>query len=118
MLQGATLQVADFRKAVQKAKSGDLVYFDPPYVPVSATSSFTDYTKAAFGHTAQTALRDLAVKLRSKGVFVVLSNSYSEIVSDLYKGFELNEISINRLVAAESASRGKVSEYLIIGRPE
>jgi DNA adenine methylase len=118
MLQGATLQVADFRKAVQKAKSGDLVYFDPPYVPVSATSSFTDYTKAAFGHTAQTALRDLAVELRSKGVFVVLSNSYSEIVSDLYKGFELNEISINRLVAAESASRGKVTEYLIIGRPE
>jgi DNA adenine methylase len=58
------------------------------------------------------------VELRSKGVFVVLSNSHSEIVRDLYKGFELNEISINRLVAAESASRGKVSEYLIIGRPE
>jgi DNA adenine methylase len=118
MLQGATLQVADFRKAVQKAKSGDLVYFDPPYVPVSATSSFTDYTKTEFGQTSQIALRNLAMELRSKGVHVVLSNSYSEIVVDLYKGFELHEISINRLVAAESASRGKVREYLIIGRPQ
>jgi DNA adenine methylase len=118
MLKGATIQVSDFRQAVQKAKSGDLVYFDPPYVPVSATASFTDYTKSAFGNTSQTALRDLARELRSRGVYVVLSNSYSEIVADLYDGFELQEISVNRLVAAESSSRGKAREYLIIGRPE
>lgn len=116
-LAGVKLEVADFRQSVGDAKSGDLVYFDPPYVPLSETSSFTDYTKSAFGPEAQALLRDTANDLRRRGVTVVLSNSYSEIVKELYKGFKLYEININRLVAASSGSRGEVKEYVIVGQP-
>lgn len=116
-LAGVMLKVADFRKSVGDAKSGDLVYFDPPYVPLSETSSFTDYTKSAFGPDAQELLRDTANELRGRGVTVVLSNSYTETVKGLYQGFELYEIYINRLVAASSGSRGEVREYVIVGRP-
>ena len=117
VLSGVELKVADFRQSTSSAKSGDLVYFDPPYVPLSETSSFTDYTKSAFGPEAQESLRDTANELRSRGVTVVLSNSFSKIVKALYAGFELNEININRLVAASSGSRGAIQEYVIVGRP-
>jgi len=116
-LSGAKLQACCYREAVRSAKSGDLAYFDPPYVPLSDTSAFTDYTKSPFGQTAQEELRDLALDLRARGVHVILSNSYSPIVKDLYKTFDLHQLQINRLVAAESTSRGKISEYLIVGRP-
>jgi DNA adenine methylase len=116
-LSGVKLSIADFRKSASDAKSGDLVYFDPPYVPLSNTSSFTDYTKSAFGPEAQELLRDTANELRKKGVTVVISNSYSEIVRNLYTEFELHELNINRLVAASSNSRGEVKEYVIVGHP-
>lgn len=116
-LSGVKLNIADFSQSARGAKSGDLVYFDPPYVPLSNTSSFTDYTKAAFGPDAQELLRDTANELRTRGVTVVLSNSHSEIVKDLYSGFELHELNINRLVAASSGSRGEIKEYVIVGRP-
>lgn len=116
-LSGVELEVADFAKATSRAKSGDLVYFDPPYVPLSATSSFTDYTKSAFGLDAQENLRDVATDLRRRGVTVVLSNSYSEIVRGLYADFEMHELLTNRLVAASRSSRGAVKEYVIVGNP-
>lgn len=115
ILRGASLQSCGFTEAVQSAVAGDLVYFDPPYVPLSSTAAFTDYTKSSFGKQEQEDLRDLAVSLRSKGVHVVLSNSFSPIVKQLYKGFDLRQLKINRLVAADSSSRGEISEYLIVG---
>ena len=115
ILRGASLQYCGFAEAVQSAVAGDLVYFDPPYVPLSSTAAFTDYTKSSFGKQEQEDLRDLAVSLRSQGVHVVLSNSFSPIVKQLYKGFELHQLKINRLVAADSSSRGEISEYLIVG---
>ena len=114
-LKSATLKSCGFREAVRTAKPGDLVYFDPPYVPLSTTAAFTDYTKSAFGPAAQEDLRDLALELRAKGVHVVLSNSHSPIVEEMYRGFELHLMSINRLIAAEGSSRGVINEYLIVG---
>lgn len=116
-LQGATLQTSTFTTAVEAAQEGDLVYFDPPYVPLSTTSAFTGYTRAPFGPAKQAELRDIARALVSKGATVVLSNSYSSEVETLYQGFELHELRINRLVAAKSNSRGSISEYLIVGHP-
>lgn len=115
--QQVKLAQSSFVSAVDKVGSGDLVYFDPPYVPLSSTSAFTDYTKSSFGPEAQLKLRDLAKELVAKGATVVLSNSFTKEVQELYKDFELREITIRRLVAASSSSRGSVSEYLIIGRP-
>jgi DNA adenine methylase len=116
-LKSASLRVLNYREAVSKAKRGDLVYFDPPYIPLSTTAAFVDYTKSSFGPSAQEELRDTAKELVDKGVTVILSNSYCETVEKLYKGFELRPVEINRLIAADGKVRGRALEYLIVGKP-
>ena len=116
-LQSARLKVSSYKEAVQEAEPGDLVYFDPPYVPLSTTAAFVNYTKSSFGPSAQEELRNTAKDLRDKGVTVVLSNSYCETVEKLYKGFDLRPVEINRLIAADGKVRGRALEYLIVGKP-
>lgn len=74
----------DFEATTFSAKKNDLVYFDPPYIPISETESFTSYTSGGFGFDDQIRLRDLAIELISRGVNVILSNSNSDIVIDIY----------------------------------
>jgi DNA adenine methylase len=114
-LQVATISVADFEAATAGARKGDLVYFDPPYVPVSATSSFASYTKGGFGLDDQKRLRDLALLLKSKDVHVLLSNSSTEDVWKLYgsKPFRVQEVQATRLVNSKASRRGAVTEVLI-----
>lgn len=116
-LESASLSVANYREAVSEARAGDLVYFDPPYIPLSSTAAFVDYTKAPFGPIAQEELRDTAQELVGKGVTVILSNSHCVAVEKLYKGFDLIPVEINRLIAADGGVRGKALEYLIVGKP-
>jgi DNA adenine methylase len=113
-LVGAKLLVADFEAVVAKAKRGDFVYFDPPYVPLSITSSFTTYTSHGFGPAEQTRLRDTAKRLKKRGVRVLLSNSSAPFVRDLYANdFDLLEVSATRLVNSKVAGRGAILELLI-----
>jgi DNA adenine methylase len=113
-LAGTELLVADFEVAVAKAKRGDFVYFDPPYVPLSTTSSFTSYTSGGFGPAEQTRLRDTARKLKKRGVRVLLSNSSAPFVRDLYStGFEVTEVSATRVVNSKATARGAIVELLI-----
>jgi DNA adenine methylase len=114
-LARATLEVADFSSAVAGAAAGDLVYFDPPYVPLSMTSSFTSYTSDGFGYDAQVRLRDLALELKQRGVHVVLSNSSADLVRNLYSpdGFTTTEVSATRLVNSKVARRGAITELVI-----
>src|SRR5262249_37855139 len=83
-LAGAELVTGDFEAVVARARRGDFVYFDPPYVPLSVTSSFTSYTSRGFGAEEQTRLRDVARDLKRRGVSVLLSNSSAPFVRDLY----------------------------------
>lgn len=113
-LQGVSIAVKDFETAALRARKGDLVYFDPPYVPLSATSSFTSYTKDGFGDDAQRRLRDLAAELKRRGVHVRISNSSAEAVYELYAdGFELVDIQARRSINSKGAGRGLVKELLI-----
>lgn len=113
-LAGAELEVADFATAVAGAEAGDLVYFDPPYVPVSVTSSFTSYTSDRFDRAGQERLRDLALDLKGRGVHVLLSNSSAPLVRDLYQsGFETIEVSATRLVNSKVTRRGAITELVI-----
>lgn len=90
----------DYKNAVDTAEKGDLIYFDPPYVPVSKTANFTQYQKEGFGLDEHILLRDLAIKLHKKGCYVIISNSYCEISKELYKDkiFKINTIKITRLI--------------------
>ena len=98
---------------IDNAQSRDLVYFDPPYVPVSATASFTSYTNEGFGITEQTKLRDMAMILRNRGVHVMLSNSDHEVVRDLYAEFDIRGIQVGRAINSKATARGKVGEVII-----
>ncbi len=106
----------DFETATKNAKQGDLVYFDPPYVPLSPTESFTGYTADGFGYDEQVRLRDLFVKLTDRGVYVIVSNSSSELVYDLYKPVAktIVEVGATRMINSDAQKRGKVNELLIV----
>jgi DNA adenine methylase len=113
-LAGAKLVVGDFERVVAQAKQRDFVYFDPPYVPLSVTSSFTSYTSSGFGLEGQTRLRDVALELKRRGVSVLLSNSSSPLVRERYKsGFEMTEVSATRFVNSNPRRRGPVTELII-----
>lgn len=113
-LGGAEILHADFAETASRAKHGDFVYFDPPYVPLSATANFTSYTSESFDDAQQIRLRDLALKLKGDGVSVVLSNSSAERVKALYSdGFNLKPVPATRMVNSKASARGAITELLI-----
>lgn len=103
----------DFTEAVHRAKKGDFVYFDPPYVPLSETSAFTSYTSQGFTFFDQERLFNLFEELHQKGVKVMLSNSDSEVVRNLYKQYRISVVSANRMINSNTTGRGKITELII-----
>ncbi|HEL1601746.1 TPA: DNA adenine methylase [Streptococcus suis] len=103
----------DFEKAVEDVGDGDFVYFDPPYIPLSETSAFTSYTHEGFSYEDQVRLRDVFRKLDKKGAYVMLSNSSSPLVEELYKGFNVHKVEATRTNGAKASSRGKISEFIV-----
>lgn len=116
-LRGVEIRHADFADAVAGADTGDFVYFDPPYVPLTATSSFTAYHADGFGRDDQRRLRDVAARLVARGVHVLASNSSASLVRDLYSAptFTLVEVDATRAVNCRADRRGVVREVLISG---
>jgi DNA adenine methylase len=116
-LQEAALTVADYKVALQCAQSGDFVYLDPPYDPLSATSNFTSYTHDKFGHEQQIELAAEVAKLTDRGVKVLLSNHDTSLTRKLYRvkdGFRVDRFETARRVNSDIRKRGsKVCELLI-----
>ncbi len=114
-LRKATLSSHDFAVAARAAKYRDLVYFDPPYLPVAETSDFTEYTEQGFSESDHVRLRDVAADLKRRGVHVIVSNSNAPLVRELYAGgfFEVHEVSARRNVNSKADRRGAVTEVLI-----
>lgn len=104
----------DYKDAVCDASEGDLVYFDPPYFPLSKTASFTDYQKTGFTKDNQKELRDLAISLSKKGCYVVISNSDCREVENLYDGFNIKKIKVSRTIGAKASTRGKIYEIVAL----
>ena len=107
------LMGGDFEKTVEDVGDGDFVYFDPPYIPLSETSAFTSYTHEGFSYEEQVRLRDVFRKLDKKGAYVMLSNSSSPLVEELYKGFNIHKVEATRTNGAKASSRGKISEIIV-----
>ncbi|RMG92648.1 MAG: DNA adenine methylase [Chloroflexi bacterium] len=116
VLQGVSLQVADFEDVVSVAEEGDLVYFDPPYVPLSETSSFTAYHRLGFGEADQRRLADVVESLTERGCRVMLSNSSAPLVYELYDNgrFLLVPVQARRNINSKADRRGPVQELLIL----
>lgn len=111
------LHSGDFSNAVDGAREGDVVYFDPPYVPLSSTSNFASYTSDGFTLDDQHRLAALFKQLVEKGIAVALSNSDTPIVRALYAGFEMHPVQAKRHINSKADGRGPVVELIIVGRP-
>ena len=119
-LQDVEILNEDYKVAVSKAKAGDFVYFDPPYYPISSTSSFTSYTKDGFAEKEQVELRDTFAELSSKGCYVMLSNSDSAFIRDTYgrlKNVTITTVSAGRAINSKATGRGKITELVITNYP-
>lgn len=113
-LRHTEIRHESFEAVLERALPGDFVYFDPPYVPLSVSSSFTSYTSGGFGMREQQRLRDVARELKAKGVRVLLSNSSAPEVFSLYgDGFELSTVGATRALNCKASGRGKVAELII-----
>ena len=118
VLQDTVVFNTDFSYVVDEASSGDLVYFDPPYEPVSKTADFNSYQAAGFDREDQRRLRDVVIELTEMGVSVILSNSPP--VVELYEDhdvFSISYVDATRAINSDASSRGGVSEVLITNVP-
>ena len=113
MLQSVEILHADFEEAVKKASEFDFVYFDPPYMPVSKTANFTDYTVAGFSKVEQVRLKNVCDNLSKKGCFVMVSNSDSEFIRDLYRSYNIEVIEAKRLINSTAEKRTGHKEVII-----
>lgn len=113
VLQGTSLFCQSWEKTAELVKSGDFVYFDPPYIPVTGTANFTGYASGGFDMTEQRKLRDCAAILKHGGVHVLLSNSDTDATRDLYAGFPMRRVEANRAINSAGGKRGAVGELLI-----
>ena len=112
-LQGADIKVASAFHVGRRARRDDMVYFDPPYDPVSPSASFTSYSKFAFGRDEQARLAALFARLANRGVHVMLSNSDTRFIRDLYKGFRITRVHARRAINSRADRRGTVAEVII-----
>lgn len=103
----------DFETAVEQAKSGDFVYFDPPYDTFEDQNNFTSYAKDGFGKIEQQRLANLFKKLDKKGVYVMLSNHKTKFVMELYNGYNIRVINAKRMINSDPSGRGDVEEVII-----
>lgn len=114
MLSETNIELSGFEETVSGASKGDFVYFDPPYVPVSATSSFTSYSSEGFGSDAQIRLAATMLELKKKGVRAMTSNSFTDLTSEIYGGLRQETILAPRMVSASAAGRGEIKELLFM----
>jgi DNA adenine methylase len=112
----ATFVNDDFASVMKRARVGDVVYCDPPYLDRDYAKSFTAYGANRFDMVRHKELAQLARTLAHSGVPVVISNHDCEAARELYAGSEIHTLSANRSISAASERRGSVDELLAIFR--
>jgi len=113
-LKDVTLEVADFETICSRASEGDAVYLDPPYLPVSPTSSFTAYDRHPFGLAEHERLARVFADLAQRRVRAVLSNSSTPVTRELYQSFVLEEVPVTRPINSRASGRGPIDEILVV----
>ncbi len=118
VLADAEIEAQPFDHLLDVAEAGDLIYLDPPYVPLSKTSSFSGYHEGVFTLDDQARLAEVFRKLDERGCLLALSNSDTPAVRELYRGFDLSTIIAPRAISSKASTRGEVSEVLVrnVGR--
>ncbi|MFO0566189.1 MAG: DNA adenine methylase [Polyangiaceae bacterium] len=109
--------VADFEEVCARAASGDAVYLDPPYVPLSKTSNFTAYDRHPFGAPEHARLARVFGALQKRGVHALLSNSDTPETRALYREFSLRRVPVARPINCRADARGTIHEILVVAEP-
>lgn len=103
----------DFKETLKGLRRGAFVYLDPPYMPISSSSSFTGYTENGFNEDKQRELKELCDKLDKKGIKFLQSNSDCEFIRELYSSYRIKTIKAKRAINSKGNSRGEINEVLI-----
>ena len=124
-MKKVVFEYGDYKKCIKYIDTNTFVYFDPPYRPLSITSGFTSYTKEDFNDKNQKELSDFYKELDLKNAKLMLSNSNPKntnkednFFEDIYKGFNINEVSAKRMINSKAQGRGEISELLITNYKE
>lgn len=125
LIKDVLFEYGDYTKSEELIDAHTFVYFDPPYRPLSDTSGFTSYTKEDFNDEKQKELAEYFNLLSTRNAKLMLSNSNPKNVDsndnffeDIYRGFNINEVSAKRMINSNSEGRGEISELLITNYEE
>lgn len=120
LLQRVEIMTGDFEETFKHAHGNTLFYFDPPYRPLSDTSSFNDYTKEAFNDDAQIRLKGYCDRIHAAGYKFMLSNSDCKGKNEddnffdvLYGAYQVERVWASRSINSNASKRGKLTEILV-----
>ncbi|MCQ2607041.1 MAG: DNA adenine methylase [Bacteroidales bacterium] len=120
LLQHVEMTIGDFESTISYANGNTLFYFDPPYRPLSETSSFNDYTKEAFNDDAQIRLKKYCDQINEAGYKFMLSNSdckgkneNDNFFDTLYQNYKIERVLASRSINSNPNKRGKLTEILV-----
>lgn len=108
-----TFSTTDFQLVLEQVRKGTFVYLDPPYDPVSDTSSFTGYSKGGFSREQQIQLRECCDRLNARGVKFMLSNSATDFIKEQYSNYHITIVQAKRAINSIASKRGDVDEVII-----
>ncbi len=114
---GVSIKRANYATATAACRAGDFVYLDPPYLPLTKTASFTDYTRESFGYDEHVALAGEFRRLAGIGCTIVLSNSDSAKIRELYEGFDVQTIEASRSINCCASRRTGHTELVVTSTP-
>lgn len=103
----------DYEESLYRIRRGAFVYFDPPYDPISDTSSFTGYTLDGFGRDEQLRLKQVCDRLNQKGIKFLLSNSATPFIKEIYTDYIVETVGANRSINSNAGNRGEINEVLV-----
>lgn len=113
-----TIKQGDYREILKGLRKGAFVYLDPPYMPISTSSSFTGYTDNGFSYERQIELKKECDKLKEKGIAFLQSNSDCQEIRTLYKEYKIKTVRAKRSINSKANKRGEINEVLIYYVPE
>jgi len=108
---------ADFRETFKKSKPGDVIYCDPPYVPLSHSANFSHYSNKSFTHEDQIDLANLALITAQRGISVIISNHDTPFTLEQYDSAQIISFPVRRTISCKGTTRQKVQELLAIFKP-
>ncbi len=113
--QRAEFLVSDFEQTMRQAQQGDVIYCDPPYVPLSASANFTSYSAGGFSLTDQTLLAELAGESAQRGIPVLISNHNTRFTRKAYQGAQkIKPFKVQRYISCNGNQRNSAGEILAL----